>query len=131
MGISPPDKSTIDQRIAHRLKELRTERGWSLDALAKRANVSRATLSRLEKAEVSGTANVLGKLCAAHGLTMSRLMRMAEDDFAPLVRRAVGDGKTRTKPRTSILTSASTPKLRTTYSMFLTHRKTVFASAAI
>jgi len=88
MGISPPDKSTIDQRIAHRLKGLRSERGWSLDALAKRANVSRATLSRLEKAEVSGTANVLGKLCAAHGLTMSRLMRMAEDDFAPLVRRA-------------------------------------------
>jgi len=28
---------------------------------------------------------VLGKLCGAYGLTMSRLMRMVEDDFAPLV----------------------------------------------
>lgn len=78
--------ATIDQRIAQRLKGLRTERGWSLDELAGRCYVSRATLSRLENAEVSPTASVLGKLCAAYGLTMSRLMRMVEDDFVPLVR---------------------------------------------
>ena len=78
---------SIDRRIAQRLKGLRTERSWSLDELAGRSNVSRATLSRLENAEVSATASVLGKLCAAYGLTMSRLMHMVEDDFAPLVRR--------------------------------------------
>ena len=72
-------------RIASRLKGLRQERGWSLDELAGRAGVSRATLSRLENAEVSPTASVLGRLCAAYGLTMSRLMLMVEDDFAPLV----------------------------------------------
>ena len=66
---------------------LRTERRWSLDELAKRSGISRATLSRLEKAEVSPTANVLGKLCATYRLTMSRLMRMVEDDYAPVVRR--------------------------------------------
>ncbi|WP_436637203.1 helix-turn-helix domain-containing protein [Microbaculum sp. FT89] len=79
--------SSIDTRIARRLKELRGERGWSLDDLAARSGVSRATLSRLENAEVSPTATVLGKLCAAYGLTLSRLMLMVEDDFAPLVRR--------------------------------------------
>lgn len=79
--------STIDLRIAQRLKALRGERGWSLDELAKRANVSRATLSRLENAEVSATANVLGRLCAAYGLPMSRLIRMAEEGYEPLVRR--------------------------------------------
>jgi len=78
---------SIDQRIAERLRDLRAERNWSLDELAKRSTVSRATLSRLENAEVSPTASVLGKLCAAFGLTMSRLMHMVEDDFAPLVRR--------------------------------------------
>jgi hypothetical protein len=31
---------------------------------------------------------VLGKLCAAYGLTMSRLMHMVEGEFAPLVPRA-------------------------------------------
>lgn len=75
----------LDRRIAQRLKTLRQDRGWSLDELASLAGVSRATLSRLENAEVSPTASVLGKLCAAHGLTMSRLMMMVEDDFAPLV----------------------------------------------
>jgi len=78
----------IDQRIAQRLKGLRAERRWSLDALAKRTKVSRATLSRLENAEVSPTTSVLGKLCAAYGMTLSRLLRMVEDDFAPVVRRA-------------------------------------------
>jgi transcriptional regulator with XRE-family HTH domain len=81
------DDASIDRRIARRLRELRGERNWSLDELARRSEVSRATLSRLENAEVSATASVLGKLCAAYGLTMSRLMRMVEDDFVPLVRR--------------------------------------------
>lgn len=87
MEESPVDESAIDRRIAERLKGLRGERGWSLDELARRSGVSRATLSRLENAEVSGTASVLGKLCAAYGMTMSRLMRMVEDSFAPLVTR--------------------------------------------
>ncbi len=81
------DTTSIDRLIAQRLKSLRAERGWSLDELARRSNVSRATLSRLENAEVSPTTSVLGKLCAAYGLTMSRLMHMVEDDFAPLIRR--------------------------------------------
>lgn len=81
------DNTSIDQLIAQRLKALRAERGWSLDELARRSGVSRATLSRLENAEVSPTASVLGKLCATYGLTMSRLMHMVEDNFAPLIRR--------------------------------------------
>jgi transcriptional regulator with XRE-family HTH domain len=83
-----PQEIDTDRRLAQRLKSLRNERGWSLDELAGKSNVSRATLSRLENAEVSPTANVLGKLCAAYGLTMSRLMRMMEEDFVPLVRRS-------------------------------------------
>src|SRR6266702_8194981 len=80
------DNTSIDWLIAQRLKGLRAERGWSLDELARRSNVSRATLSRLENAEVSPTTSVLGKLCAAYSLTMSRLMHMVKDDFAPLIR---------------------------------------------
>lgn len=87
MGRSSPDETGIDRRIAQRLRSLRAERGWPLDELAKHSGVSRATLSRLENAEVSPTASVLGKLCAAYGLTMSRLMHMVEGEFAPLVRR--------------------------------------------
>jgi transcriptional regulator with XRE-family HTH domain len=81
------ENEDIDQRLAQRLKTLRAERGWSLDELARQSGVSRATLSRLENAEVSPTASVLGKLCAAYGLSMSRLMHMVEEGFVPLLRR--------------------------------------------
>jgi transcriptional regulator with XRE-family HTH domain len=83
-----PDDNLIDRRIAQRLRALRAERNWSLDELATRSTVSRATLSRLENVAVSPTASVLGKLCVAYGLPMSRLMRMVEEDFAPRVPRA-------------------------------------------
>lgn len=85
MGILGHTNPSLDDRMADRLKDLRTEHGWSLDDLATRCGVSRATLSRLEKAKVSPTASVLGKLCATYGVTMSRLMAMVETDFVPLV----------------------------------------------
>ncbi len=69
-------------RLADRLKRLRQEAGWSLDTLAKRSGVSRATLSRMENAEVSPSAEALGRLCAAYRLPMSRLIRMVEQGFA-------------------------------------------------
>jgi len=81
------ENTAMDRLIAQRLKSLRAEHGWSLDELAGRSNVSRATLSRLENAEVSPTTSVLGKVCAAYGLTMSRLIYLVEDSFAPLIRR--------------------------------------------
>jgi len=68
----------IESRIAQRLAQLRGARGWSLEALAERTGISRATLSRLERAELSPTAAMLGSLCAAHGWTLSRLMAEAE-----------------------------------------------------
>lgn len=82
------EHTPVDRQIALRLKGLRAERGWSLDELAKRSTVSRATLSRLENGEVSPTASVLGKLCATYGMTMSRLLRMIEDAFIPLIRQS-------------------------------------------
>jgi transcriptional regulator with XRE-family HTH domain len=85
--LSDDNVNAIDRRIAQRLRGLRAERNWSLDDLARLSNVSRATLSRLENAAVSPTASVLGKLCVAYGLPMSRLMRMVEDEFTPLVPR--------------------------------------------
>jgi len=68
----------IERRIAERLARLRAERGWSLDALARRTGISRATLSRLERSELSPTAAMLGTLCAVYGWTLSRLMAEAE-----------------------------------------------------
>ncbi|MFI9330371.1 helix-turn-helix domain-containing protein [Kitasatospora sp. NPDC052868] len=82
MGID----TAADERLATRLAELRVERGWTLEELAQRADVSRSTLSRVERAEVSPTAALLGRLCAVYGRTMSRLLAEVESAPARLVR---------------------------------------------
>ena len=78
----------VERRIARRLARLRAERGWSLDAVADQTGISRATLSRLERAELSPTAAMLTKLCAAYGWTLSRLMAEAETAPPQVVRGA-------------------------------------------
>jgi transcriptional regulator with XRE-family HTH domain len=80
--------SELDNRLAARLASLRAERGWSLDALAERSGISRATLSRLERGETSPTASLLGRLCTAYGRTMSRLIAEAETEAPQCVRAA-------------------------------------------
>ena len=82
---APAVDQDIDRRIAQRLARLRTEHAWSLDALAERTGISRATLSRLERGELSPTAAMLGRLCAAYGWTLSRLMADAESQPPQLV----------------------------------------------
>lgn len=74
-AVAAPD---VERRIAQRLAQLRAERGWSLETVAARTGISRATLSRLERGELSPTAAMLGSLCALYGWTLSRLMADAE-----------------------------------------------------
>ena len=75
----------LERRIANRLAALRAEHGWSLDALADRTGISRATLSRLERSELSPTAAMLGTLCTVYGWTLSRLMADAETQPPDLI----------------------------------------------
>ena len=75
----------LTTRIANRLFLLRSERNLSLAAVAKQSGVSRATLSRIENAEVSPTAETLNALCIAFELPLSHLIAMTEDRFAPLI----------------------------------------------
>ena len=53
---------SADLRLAQRLSDLRQQQGWSLEALAQQSGISRATLSRVERAETSPTASLLNKL---------------------------------------------------------------------
>ncbi|MEU9332707.1 XRE family transcriptional regulator [Streptomyces sp. NPDC048290] len=78
----------VDVRLAARLAELRAEQGWSLDELAERTGVSRSTLSRAERGEISPTAATLNRLCHVYGRTMSRLLGEVEGEPAALLRAA-------------------------------------------
>jgi transcriptional regulator with XRE-family HTH domain len=75
-----------DLALAGRIESLRHERGLSLDAAADLTGLSRATISRIERGETSPTANALGRLCGAYGLTMSRLMAAVEEGSPRLLR---------------------------------------------
>ncbi|WP_323779900.1 helix-turn-helix transcriptional regulator [Thalassovita sp.] len=72
-------------RLAQHLADLRAERGLSLDQLSEICGVSRASLARIEKAQVSPTTETLGKLCSAYGLSMSRLLALVENEFRPVI----------------------------------------------
>ncbi|MER8004453.1 XRE family transcriptional regulator [Streptomyces sp. NPDC094149] len=73
-----PVPDPVDARLAARLAELRAEHGWSLGELAERSGISRSTLSRAERAEISPTAALLNRLCGVYGRTMSRLLAEVE-----------------------------------------------------
>lgn len=79
----PPDQ--LDHRLAQRLESARHQRGLTLDELAARSGVSRATISRIERAETSPTAHVLGRLCPVFGLTISQLLLDTEADAPSLI----------------------------------------------
>src|SRR5471032_188196 len=68
----------LSRRLAHRLKLERDSRGWSLADLAARSGVSKATISKIERSEVSPTAVVLVRLASAFDLTLAGLMLRAE-----------------------------------------------------
>src|ERR1041384_1998237 len=70
----------ITLKIAARIRGDRTARRWSLDARADRSQVSKAMISKIERAEASPTAALLGRLSSAYGITLSALL--AEDSLA-------------------------------------------------
>ena len=76
----------LSQRLAQRLRLERDSRGWSLADLAERSGVSKATISKIERAEVSPTAVVLVRLASAFDLTLAGLMLRAESERGRLSR---------------------------------------------
>ena len=72
--------SDIDRALATRLKTERHTRNWSMQELANRAGISKAMIGRIEKGDVSATANILAKLANALGLTLSMLLARTEAD---------------------------------------------------
>ena len=76
----------FDERLGGQLKLLRLSNGWSLDEVAARSGVSRAMVHRVESGGASATASLLGKLAGAFGLSLSRLMALAEPAQGPMLR---------------------------------------------
>jgi transcriptional regulator with XRE-family HTH domain len=73
-----PVTSEVDaahaRHLGRRIHQLRTRRGWTQDALAQRAGVSKAMLSKIERGENNPTLVVAARIAAALDLTMSQLI---------------------------------------------------------
>ena len=78
----------LDKAIGSRLKELRIKAGLSLNELANRSGVSRAMIGRIERAQSSATAALLGKLCAALDTTLSSVVGLSDRPPERLTRKA-------------------------------------------
>jgi transcriptional regulator with XRE-family HTH domain len=75
-------------QLARRLRLERGMRGWSLAEVAERSGVSKATISKIEREEVSPTAVILVRLAGAFDLTLAGLLLRAEGEGERLSRAA-------------------------------------------
>lgn len=80
--------SSLSDRIAQNVRELRAARGLSLDELATHCGVSRSMISLIERGESSPTAVVLEKLATGLGVPLASLFEAPGADAAPVSRLA-------------------------------------------
>jgi transcriptional regulator with XRE-family HTH domain len=73
-------------RISRRIKLERDARGWSQAGLAEHSGVAKATISKIERQEMSPSAGILVRLAAAFDLTLAGLLLRVEGEGRRLSR---------------------------------------------
>jgi len=79
-------EDVVGDGLAQRIRAEREVRRWSLADLAGRAGVSKAMLSKIERAEASPTAATLSRIATAYGLTLAALFETAGSRHSRLLR---------------------------------------------
>jgi transcriptional regulator with XRE-family HTH domain len=76
------------ERLGARMKDLRRERGLTLEELAEHSGVSRAMISKVERGEKNPTLVVAAKVAEGLGVTLSELLGVEERREVVVVPRA-------------------------------------------
>jgi transcriptional regulator with XRE-family HTH domain len=84
----PAAADAISRQLGTRLKLLRGERGWSLDALASASGVSRSMLSQIERNQANPTLAVTMRIAGAFGMGLAELLEVPGASSAVNVIRA-------------------------------------------
>lgn len=74
-----PETSAVAAAVARTVRGLRTERGWSLDALASRSGVSKGVLVGLEQGGGNPSLGTLLRISDAFGVPLTRLVQIDEE----------------------------------------------------
>jgi len=64
----------VSGHLCRRVKQLRGERGWSLDSLSKACGVSRSMLSQIERNQTNPTLAVMFRIAQAFGMSLGQLV---------------------------------------------------------
>ena len=67
---------SISRHLGGRVKEMRAQRGWSLEELAKASGVSRSMLSQIEREQANPTLAVTLRIAKAFGLGLSEMLEL-------------------------------------------------------
>ena len=73
---SPDLADAINRHLGGRVKQLRTMKGWSLDALANASGVSRSMLSQIEREQANPTLAVTMRIAQAFAMPLGDLLEM-------------------------------------------------------
>ena len=73
---APDMAEAINRHLGGRVKQLRTAKGWSLDALASASGVSRSMLSQIEREQANPTLAVTMRIAQAFGMALGELLEM-------------------------------------------------------
>ena len=80
-------QSALESHIGRRIRRLRTAQGWSLEAVATKANISRSLLSKVENGRVSSPIGTLANIATALGASVGGLIGGDQDQRCAVVRR--------------------------------------------
>ncbi len=83
-----PETRAVTEAIARNLRGYRTSRGWTLDALATRSGVSKGMLVQVEQGRTNPSISTLCRLADGLGVTLARLVEVAERPAVRVVRAA-------------------------------------------
>lgn len=78
MQAKPSPDDSVDQRVRRRLRELRTQRGLTLEEVATRSSIDVSTLSRLESGKRRLALDHLPRLASALSVSADELLRAPE-----------------------------------------------------
>ncbi len=74
---SPPAEvaaEAVGRQLGRRLRQLRADRGWSLDAMSGASGVSRSMLSEIEREQANPTLAVTLRIAQAFGMSLGELI---------------------------------------------------------
>ncbi|GAB5440209.1 MAG: XRE family transcriptional regulator [Fuerstiella sp.] len=67
----------VSRHVCRRIRELRSEAGWSLDVLSQASSVSRSMLSQIERERANPTLAVTVRIAQAFGLSVAELIEQS------------------------------------------------------